>query len=82
MTDSIEWAEPPPRRNSLDKYVALREALRARPGEWAVLKRDAAQSYSTQIIQRPAWAGFETTARTQENGRFTVYVRYVGEVTR
>lgn len=82
MSD-IEWEKPPAdgRGSARSINVEFRDALMERPGEWAVMRRDTAQSYTGGLRGRPFWAGFEFTARKQENGRYTTYARYVGEVS-
>jgi hypothetical protein len=88
MTD-IEFVEPPvvrrlrPGRGPSPKHVAIVEALRATPGEWALVLRGATRSAATEISHgtllayRPA-GSFEATAR--KNGdRHDIYARYVGE---
>lgn len=42
MSDVIRWEEPPPHGNTLlprgaSKYQAAADALRGRPGEWALI---------------------------------------------
>lgn len=74
--------EPPPQsrgRNAL--YAAFREALRSRPGEWAIYPREfkntgSASNTAANINhgRMPTFSkGFE--ARTSDGA---VYVRYIG----
>lgn len=81
-TDGIEWKEPPPKsvRKSF-RHDALRDTLRERPKQWALIhkaKMEKSRQLAHSIAQRyrgsMAWAGFEILARGRE-----VYARYVGE---
>jgi len=90
----INWQEPPAGRRTkarAGKWQQFADALRARPGHWALMSEDIAVSVATQINKgtsaafRPAGA-FEATTRTADDsrrGRGAIWVRYVGsEATR
>lgn len=71
---------PPPRA-----HVELAEALRARPGEWAIFSEDGAPANATHIKQgkraafRPA-GSFDAVTRSHPGSRrCVIYVRYIGE---
>jgi len=88
---NIVFTDPPPgpRRASAHPWDDIAEALRARPGEWALCLRGVHSSYSSQIKRgalsafKPAGA-FEarsvSTLNTDENGKKTndLYIRFVG----
>ena len=71
--------------------VARRNQLKQNPGEWFVWKdgaktggdtgqalRTLTGDYSLKGVDRGTLA-YESTARVNDNGTWTVYVRYVGE---
>jgi hypothetical protein len=80
----IEFMDPPgktPRGPAPHREIA--EALKARPGLWARVLEDVAQSTpglirnGLLVAHRPA-GSFEATAR--KNGdRWDIYARYIGE---
>lgn len=87
MSDEIEWGEPPPRSGNSGWNQLLADALRARPGEWAIWKRSAASANASNVKSgalaafRPARA-FETRTKRNERGSerlHTIWVRYIGE---
>jgi hypothetical protein len=69
--------EPNWRSGARARLQLMRDELRARPGEWAVIYTSNAVSTATSIVhlrkKSPTWAGFELTARGKE-----VFARYVG----
>lgn len=83
----IEWDTPAPpasgrKRGKAGKYVELFDALRTRPGEWAVLARDTYVS-AGQAVERGHLSGcepgeFEAVTRRNGHGGTDVYVRYIG----
>lgn len=86
----IAWENPPPAghgSNTNDPYAAFADALRGRPGDWAVLKefpRTHAKrgwSLASRINQGRgiSWSSgtFEAAARTVGD-QVKVYVRYTG----
>ncbi|MGE9695936.1 hypothetical protein [Streptomyces sp. CH6] len=87
---------PPANSGRVDRRtveaVEIAARLRARPGEWALIRtktgerrraQSAAQSYARTIRTgglRAYPAGqFEARARTDESGTTHVYARYVGD---
>lgn len=79
--DDVEWKEPPPHDTRLDDVV---RALRANPGRWARVAKDA----SITMFNSPWWApladlpDFEyERVKSGDSfiGPFDIYVRYVGE---
>lgn len=83
----IEWATPPPpiagRKASImtDQIVS---AVRDRPGEWALIFKNASSSKSSAVRGYVArHPEFEMTSRTVTKApaplAFDVYLRYVGE---
>ncbi len=82
MTE-IEFREPPPSRGGREgsgRYREIAAAIRERPGEWAVLgdfANPGVASGGRMAAFRPA-TDFEATSRTRPDGRYDVFVRYVG----
>lgn len=85
---TAEWdfkfvdAPPPPQKGRNALYAAFREALRARPGEWAIWPREMKDRKIAQLtagnINRGGTKSFpkdEFEARSSDN---VVYVRYIG----
>ena len=96
MTE-IKWQEPPPVQRTLargkgSKWRDFADALRARPGQWALMSDDMAVSVVTNTVKKggsPAFrppGSFEATSRRRADhsyGRGSIWVRYVGtEATR
>jgi hypothetical protein len=81
----IRWEAPPKRAVQTGKYGAIAKALKANPGEWAVVSDNAPASYVVSIKRgillgfTPA-GSFEATSRRNSNRskRVTVYARYIG----
>ena len=79
---TIEFKNPPkPKgwvRGPGTETTAVTEALKARPGEWALIKKDVNVSASTWWKKRP---GIEAKASTigHPKGRCDIYARWVGE---
>jgi hypothetical protein len=70
----------------MGKYVAVANALRAKPEKWAIIRENAPANLPWQIrhgkVRGFAPAGsFEAVGRTTEKGSkfVTVYARFVGE---
>ena len=83
MSD-IVWQDPPPKSRGPggnDKHAAFREAVRQRPGKWAILRVAKSPTQTSGITQNhDVWAGFEATSRKRDDGEgFDIYVRYVGD---
>jgi hypothetical protein len=90
----IKWVDNPPEPRpgrpgvGRPKYYAFAEALKRRPGQWAVLGT-ASSALAHQIgagktvAFQPAGT-FEAVSRKEANdrpGRGTIYVRYLGNGT-
>ena len=83
----LDWQEPPKkvRAYRVGKWVPIFEALRARPGQWALVNQDAAGGTGTKI-RKGHVAGceageFETRIVINPNSigrRGALYLRYVG----
>jgi hypothetical protein len=81
----IRWEAPPKRAVQSGKYEAIAKALKANPGEWAIVSDNAPASYAVSIKKGlligfvPA-GSFEATTRknSNRNKRVTVYARYIG----
>lgn len=81
FTDEIEWEDPPKRVGGPGRtgYVSgFVEAVKARPEQWAVLKRGAKNPSS---IEKSRYPGMEWTSRRMDDGSFTIYGRWVGDTT-
>lgn len=65
------------------KSREIAEALRARPGEWALVAEGVGPSIAHNIkhgsvsVYQPA-GSFEAVSRKGKNGRSDIYARYVG----
>ena len=86
MTD-IKWQEPPTDGRIRGQWEKVAAALRGRPGEWALVREraDASQAIRIKRATIPAFSpagSFEAVSRKREDGKFDVYARYVGEVSR
>lgn len=87
-SSEIEWEEPPARktggRKGEKKYLDFADALRAHPGDWAVLLR--ASRYRTlvsrvkggHIVAFKPEGAFESRAVTVDDNLVDIYVRFVG----
>lgn len=81
----IEFKDPPDHGNSSADWDGIAAALKARPGEWAVIHHSNNNSISTRIKSgvaasfRPAGA-FEARAISVRDRakKFDIYARYVG----
>ena len=81
----IRWEAPPKRAVPTGKYEAIAKALKANPGQWAIISENAPGSYAVSIKRgllvgfTPA-GSFEATTRrnSTRNKRVTVYARYIG----
>ena len=85
MSD-IVWQDPPPvpppvGRQKPSKYAVLAEALRERPGQWALATTLGSDSSTiTSYLKKRLGPGFEVTSRRNGDKR-DVYARYVGEAS-
>lgn len=91
----IRWEEPDPRpRKNRSPYYDIAEELRARPGEWALIRegmsRGAARGLAVRMTKGdkgvrgggPFWppGSFEAVAYGADNNApYKVYGRYLGE---
>jgi hypothetical protein len=88
----IRWEEPPKKHGNASasrpsKYSAAAEALRARPGEWAVVAEDMRSGSAGSLANRiRTGAGpfgpakqFEAKSVGPVGGSVRVYARYVGD---
>ena len=88
----IRWEDPPPSKRTgayPGKYVRIADALRQRPGEWAVVSEDS-QGNLAYYIKHGKLKGFspprsfEAVSRinpgyeSRNNMRSTVYARFIG----
>lgn len=69
---SIEWETPPPVQRGAVANRGMfssdvRDALRANPGAWAVVKRDVALGNGSHLHRRYGSEGFEFTTRRNGN---------------
>lgn len=77
----IVWAAPPDLirgRTFAGKTKRFVEALKERPGEWA-LYPTTVSSASTASNYKKQHPGTEWTSRTRPDGRADLYARWVGE---
>lgn len=82
MTD-IKWENPPTSRVGKGKHNDFAAALRARPGEWALLSDDTASQTVTAVNtgRTTSFAprgSFEAQGQSVGPNRSRVWVRYVG----
>lgn len=91
MSKPVRWENPPTPERPHTKNGAFNgaaEALRRRPGKWAVIReverQSTAYSYANLIKSgQGVWAppgAFEATSRKTATGAI-IYARYVGEVS-
>ncbi len=87
----LVWGTPPGgssagRPAGVSKWNPMAEALKTRPGEWAMISPDAASTagYSITTAKLPCWepkGSFEAVARSAEGlapHRAQIWARYVG----
>lgn len=89
QTEVIRWEEPPTEHgNGRHKFQQIAEALRARPGEWAVVAEDRTPGSASGFAYRvrngfgpfAPRKSFEAKAVGPAMGSSSkVYARYVGE---
>lgn len=86
MTE-IEWKNPPASRsgpNGFD-WRGVADALRARPGEWALVRKDTSSTHATYIKQARIVAfapagSFDARSVQVGDGKADIYARFIGEV--
>lgn len=74
MTTNIIWAEPPAVvrvRKAKGKTQQFIEVLKTKPNTWAIYRHNAKHPYAPKM-ENVEWAN-----RSNGDGTFTVYVRYV-----
>lgn len=81
-----EFVDPPPQRRNMkgsEFWCSVAEKARSRPGEWLRVPNthigaqvSAIKKGSLRAFRTGKW---EATGRITENGRYTVYIRYLGE---
>lgn len=78
----IEFKNPPvteaKKRGMGADTLAVIEALKARPGEWALIKKDVNVNAASWWKKRPGIEAKSSTIGKPKN-RCDVYARYVGE---
>lgn len=79
--DAVQWEEPPARsvRNREGKYDEFFDALRSKPGKWALFPGKTTTSTATSI-NNGKYANidkheFEAVFRTKDDGTTGVWVR-------
>jgi hypothetical protein len=79
---AIEFKNPPlgktTTRSVSSETQAIIEALRGRPGEWALIKQDVSISATTWWKKRPGLEARSSTIGKAKN-KCDVYARWVGE---
>jgi hypothetical protein len=81
MNAELTWQNPPARKKqtytSRPETQAIIDALKSRPGEWALIKKDVSVNTTTWWKKRP---GIEAKSSTmgKPQGKCDVYARYVG----
>lgn len=70
----IKWEEPDATRRGNGEYAALADALKARPGEWALVSENSHASVTGHLKRR---YGLEAVARETKDGRAKIYARFV-----
>lgn len=83
---TINWQEPPFTESgpsATAKWDDVREALRKKPGKWALIAPGCTTSLASQWRKSPSWAWFELTCRRGDNprGKADIYARYVGSAS-
>lgn len=85
-TDPMRWEGPPPPRKYVQDWVEIAKALKARPGEWAMVGVYPHAGIASGHAHRLAHGGYkglragviEAVSRTVD-GEARVYARYVGK---
>ncbi|MGE3449001.1 MAG: hypothetical protein AB7H92_15640 [Microbacteriaceae bacterium] len=82
-SDELVWvdAPPPARARNSSRMARVREQLRERPGQWAMIRPNSASGYAKSLLKNDEWAGFEVVSRRRPEDqpkRATVYARFVG----
>jgi hypothetical protein len=83
----VKFQDPPPAKTGphAGGWFQIAAELKARPGEWAIVRENVTSNISTYIRRGGSAAfvpagSFEATARRNGTpGRVDIYARYVGE---
>jgi hypothetical protein len=90
--ENIQWQDPPPTKGKhypKGRYVAIANALRKRPLEWAIVSLDSQGNLASYIKNGTALGfapagSFEAVSRVnpgrqnRNNPRCTIYARFIG----
>lgn len=82
MTGDIIWQAPPAKtvvRRKGGVRAQFIEALKARPGEWAIYGGPQYASVGTEL--KRAYPGVDACSRKRPDGKFDVYARWIGEAS-
>lgn len=79
--DSLTWGEPPASRAAVQgarqqHFAAIREALMARPGEWAIVAMRPNDKLAGHNVRPYLDEQFEVVSR-KVDGEMRVYARYM-----
>lgn len=78
----IEFKNPPAqnRRGVSQETQDIIDALRSRPGDWALIKKDSTASIATFWNKKP---GIEAKSSSigKKNGKSDIYASWVGEAS-
>jgi hypothetical protein len=79
----LKWGDPPGAgRRVYDntKWARIADALRERPGEWALVTENGTSGSNSNALHLLArrGPGFEVTSRKQPDNTVNVWARYVG----
>lgn len=78
--NAIVWQDPPPRvigKAGPGRVGQLVEALKTRPGQWA-LDPEPAKYPSATTSRAKRYPGTEWTQRKRTDGRIDIYGRWIG----
>lgn len=81
----VVFKEPPPatRPGRKSKWIDLLDQLRANPGDFGIIDEDAVRTSLVTQINKGRIGGvnegeFEATSRSNSDGTYTIYARYLG----
>ena len=85
--ESIEFVDPPPKATGNDKRAAARNAavlaqLKARPGEWALVKHDTTDTAGSTWRRQGCEVTTRTTGHREGRRVVDVYARWVEGTTK
>lgn len=76
----MAWEEPPPVRHTRRyRWDDVKSELRSKPGVWAKIAVVESKNEATTIYGSFRYHGFESCQRSQGDGTFAVYARYLEE---